>query len=147
MVGCMTSEKMGLKRFSTLSEGCEPLWLIHMEAEYIGFMVGVESEISLLEHIRGCRVCRDRLADIFDANREPADNLEETFAIDLPLRLGPGNSDSQCPVKIDYTDPDAFIEARIIWRLEKLRKLLHDAELELGHLSGRIKEEKNRSTP
>lgn len=144
----MTSEKMGLKRFSALSEGCEPLWLIHMEAEYIGFMVSIESEIRLLEHIRGCRVCRDKLDDVVAANREPADELEEIFATDLPDRLGLEDSHSEdCPVRSDYTAPDSFIEARIAWRRRRLDKLLLDAELELGHLSGRIKEEKNRANP
>ena len=142
----MASEKMGLKRFSILSEGCELLWLIHMEAEYIGFMVGVESEIRFLEHIRTCRACRDQLADIFTNNRDPADELEETFAIDLQSRLGPENSNLKCPLKVDYKEPDSFIEARISWRLDNLNKLLKDAELELGHLSGRIREEKNKST-
>ena len=142
----MASKKMGSKRFSALSEGCEPLWLIHMEAEYIGFMVGVESEIRFLEHIHGCGVCRDHHADIFTTKRDPSDELEETFAIDLPSKLGPENSNSKCPIKADYTDPNSFIEARIAWRLEKLHNLLADAELELGHLSGRINEEKDRAT-
>ena len=40
----MASESMGRRRFSALSEGCEPLWLLHMEADYIGFMVSIETE-------------------------------------------------------------------------------------------------------
>ncbi len=143
----MASESMGQKRFSALSEDCEPLWLLHMEAEYIGFMVSIETEMRLLRHLRSCRPCKNKLSDVFTAARDPADELEELFASDLENRLVGKPTTFYCPKRNDYTDADAFILARIDWRLNNLKKLLSDAELELGHLSGRIREEGNCSTP
>jgi hypothetical protein len=143
----MASESMGRRRFSALSEGCEPLWLLHMEADYIGFMVSIESEVRLLEHIGSCRACMDKLAEVFREARDPADELEELFAVDLPEKLAGEPGSEECPRRGDYPDSDAFIKARIGWRIKKLKKLLADAELELGHLSGRIREEGKKSTP
>jgi len=143
----MASESMGQKRFSALSEDCEPLWLLHMEAEYIGFMVSIETEMRLLRHLRSCRPCKNKLSDVFTAARDPVDELEELFASDLENRLVGKPATFYCPKRNDYTDADAFILARIDWRLNNLKKLLSDAELELGHLSGRIREEGKGSTP
>jgi hypothetical protein len=143
----MASESMGQKRFSALSEDCEPLWLLHMEAEYIGFMVSIETEMRLLRHLRSCRPCKNKLSDVFTAARDPADELEELFASDLENRLVGKPTTFYCPKRNDYTDADAFILARIDWRLNNLKKLLSDAELELGHLSGRIRGEGKGSTP
>jgi hypothetical protein len=143
----MASESMRRIRFSALSEECESLWLLHMEADYIGFMVSIESEVRQLEHIGSCRVCMDKLNDIYKETHDPVDELEKIFAVDLPQNLAgiPGSEDY--PRKSDYPDADAFIKARIGWRIKRLKNLLADAELELSHLSGRIREEEKKSTP
>jgi len=141
LVECMASRHTG-RRFTALSEGCEPLWLLHMEAEYIGFMVSIESEMRLLEHIRSCRVCKDELAAIFIWSRSPEDELEELFAIDLQEKLAGNPSIADCPVKGNYIEADGYIEGRINWRLNKLGKIMSNIELELNHLSGRIREKR-----
>ena len=143
----MASESMGRRRFSALAEGCEPLWLLHMEADYIGFMVGIETEIRLLEHIGSCHVCIEKLSEVSDKLQDPSDELEELFAVDLPERLAgkPGSED--CPIRDNYPDADTYIKARVDWRVKRLKKLLSDAEMELGHLSGRIREEGKKPTP
>jgi hypothetical protein len=142
----MASESMGRRRFSTLAEECESLWLLHMEADYIGFMVSIETEIRLLEHIDSCRACMDKLAEVYNKVRDPADELEELFAVDLLVKLAGKPESEDCPVRDDFSDADVYIKARISWRVKKLKKLLSDAELELDHLSGRIMEEGKKST-
>lgn len=128
----MASASQGGKRFSALSEGCESLWLLHMEAEYIGFLVSVESEMRLLGHIQSCPICKRRIADIFTGDKDPADELEELFSINLPEKMGGSNPVAiECPKRVDYQDSDAYIDARIKWRLSKLGELMTDAELEL----------------
>jgi len=136
----MTSRRMG-KKFSQLAEECEPLWLLHMETEYISFLVSIESEMRFLRHINSCEVCKNKLASIFSGQRDPFDELEELFAIELPEKLLHSSSMLDCPVKETYIEANKYIEARISWRLDKLQSILSNAELELKHLSGRIREE------
>jgi hypothetical protein len=143
----MASESMGQKRFSALAEECESLWLLHMEADYIGFMVSIETEIRLLEHIDSCRTCMDKLAEVYNKVRDPADELEELFSVDLPVKLAGKPESEDCPFRDDFSDADVYIGARISWRVKRLKKLLSDAELELSHLSGRIREEGKKATP
>jgi len=135
----MASRHMG-KKFSALAEDCEPLWLLHIEAEYIDFLLSIETEIRLLKHIRGCRVCKDKLALIFSRERDPADELEELFAIDLPEKLLNSSALLNCPLRDNYADADDYIEARIKWRLEKLQTIISNAEMELKQIGSKIKE-------
>ena len=141
----MASQHMG-KKFSALAEDCEPLWLLHMEAEYIGFMVSVESEARLLRHVRGCDDCKKKLRLIHSGERNPADELEELFSVDLPEKLLNSSSMLDCPLKANYPDADAYIEARVDWRLDKLQTILQNAELELKNLSEKIRDG-NKPTP
>ncbi len=104
----MASESMGRRRFSALAEGCEPLWLLHMEADYIGFMVSIETEIRLLEHIDSCRACMDKLAEVSNKVRDPADELEELFAVDLPEKLADKPGSEDCPIRDNFSDADAY---------------------------------------
>jgi len=144
LVGFMASKHTG-RRYTALSEDCEPLTFLHMEAEYIGFMVSIESEMRLLKHIRSCRGCKDKLTEIFTEARSPEDELDELFSTKLQEKLIGNPSMTDCPAKANYADADTFIEARIDWRLNKLGKILSDAELELAQVSEKIKEEKPTS--
>jgi hypothetical protein len=132
LVASMASTHTG-RRYSALAEDCEPLTLLHMEAEYIGFMVS------------GCTDCNAKLRPIYRGERDPIDELEELFAIDLQEKLLNSSSMLDVPLKVNYTDMDAYIEARIDWRLEKLHNILTSAELELKNLSEKIKAEKQPS--
>lgn len=133
------------KKFSALAEDCEPLWLLHMEGDYIGFMVSVESEARLLRHVRGCRDCKAKLRLIHSGERSPIDELEELFSIDLPEKLLNSSSMLDCPLKANYPDADAYVEARIDWRLNKLQDIIANAELELKNLSEKIRDGKKIS--
>ena len=124
------------RRVPVLTGDCESLWLLHTEAEYISFLVSLEAEERSLRHLQSCPTCREALSKITSGEREPTDELERLFSPDLPARLG---GESGCPEKGDYTEAGAYLDARIIWRLESLRRLRTDAELELGHLSERIR--------
>jgi hypothetical protein len=144
LVASMASTQTG-RRYSALAEDCEPLTLLHMEAEYIGFMISIESETRLLRHIRGCGDCKAKLRSIYAVEREPTDELEELFAIDLQEKLLNSSSMLDVPLKANYTDPNAYIDARIEWRLDKLQSILTTAELELKNLGERIKAGKQLS--
>lgn len=126
------------RRAPALAGDCEPLWLLHTESEYISFLVNLESEERSLRHLLTCSTCRDTLSKIFTGEREPIDELERLFSQDLPARLGNGYG---CPEMRDFSQAGAFIDARVGWRLERLRKLRTDAELELGQLSEKIRKQ------
>ncbi len=130
------------KKFSVLAEDCEPLWLLHMESEYVSFMVSIESETRLLRHIRGCSSCRAKLRPIYIGERDPADELEELFAVDLPEKLLNSSALLDVPLRQNYEDSDAYVEARIKWRLDKLQDILRNAELELKNLGDKIRDSK-----
>jgi len=134
-------------RVEHAADNCEPLWLLAMEGEYISFLVSLESEKEILEHYLVCKKCRERLCNIIK-QAESEDPLDEIFHRDLNQWIGASsNASKDCPKINDYTDSEAFIDARITWRLNVLRKLAADAELELGHLSERINEERKKTTP
>lgn len=135
----MASRHMG-KKFSALAEDCEPLWLLHVESEYVGFLVSVESEVRLLRHIRKCRACRDKLATIYMKERDPIDELETLFAVDLPDKLLNSSALLDCPLRDNYSNADDYIEARINWRLDKLKTIISNAEMELKQIGSKIKE-------
>ena len=140
----MASRHMG-KKFSALADDCEPLWLLHMESEYIGFMVSLESEMRLLRHVYGCGECRGKLRLIYTGVREPSDELEELFAVDLQEKLLNSSSLPDVPLRTNYINADSYIEARIDWRLDKLQSILTNAELELKNLHEKIKAGKQSS--
>jgi hypothetical protein len=135
----MASRHMG-KKFSALAEDCEPLWLLHVESEYVGFLVSVETEVRLLRHIRKCKACRDKLAPIYRKEREPTDELETLFAVDLPDKLLNSSALLDCPLRDNYANADDYIEARIKWRLTKLQTIISNAEMELKQIGSKIKE-------
>ena len=128
------------------AESCEPLWLLAVESEYIGFLVSLESEKRVLEHIASCETCRSRLRTVIE-KAESEDELDEVFHRELNLWRGESSSATKnCPLRDDFQEIDSYIDARITWRVGILRKLSSDAELELSHLSERIKDEKKRAS-
>jgi hypothetical protein len=111
-----------------------------VESDYIGFLVSVETEARLLKHIQKCRGCRDKLAPIYTKERDPVDELETLFAVDLPEKLLNSSAMLDCPLRDNYMNADDYIEARIKWRLEKLKNIVTNAEIELKQIGSKIKE-------
>ncbi len=131
-------------KVTSAAENCEPLWLLAVESEYVGFLVSLESEKRVLEHIASCEDCRRRLRTVIE-KAESEDELDEVFHRELNAWMGGSSSATiNCPLRDDFQDIDSYIDARITWRVGVLRELSNDAELELGHLSNRIKDEKSR---
>jgi len=134
-------------KVTSAAESCEPLWLLAVESEYVGFLVSLESEKRVLEHIASCENCRSRLRTVIE-KAESEDELDEIFHRELNTWIGESSSATKnCPLRDDFQNIDSYIDARIVWRVGILRNLSCDAELELGHLSERIKEEKKRASP
>jgi hypothetical protein len=133
-------------KITSAAEKCEPLWLLAVESEYIGFLVSLESEKRVLEHIASCEDCRRRLRTVIEKS-ESEDELDEVFHRELNNWRGESSSETiNCPLRDDFQEIDSYIDARIMWRIGILRKLSSDAELELGHLSERIKDEQKRAS-
>lgn len=113
-------------------ENCETLHLLALEAQYLSFILDIEKEIRVLEHIIVCTNCFDSAKQL----------INEDFDDDW-VRLF-----SKCSFELirtsrpryeDYEDHESFVSARISWRLEKLQSLAVDAEVELKNLQEELK--------
>ena len=108
---------------------CEHLKLIRLEGKYLYFIVETSTEMGILEHAKKCKDCREYIKDIVK-NNEKSEIFGNLFETDVENTLVPNYS--------DFKTKDSFIDARIDWRLDRLEKILRDAELELEDLRKRI---------
>jgi len=105
------------------TERCDTLNLLTLEGEYTPFIAEIENEIATLEHIRACETCRTSITETTGGTQASAENMWIRF---LTKRGDEGLDES-----LDY---------RIRQRLEKLRGIRADAELELADLRERLRE-------
>ena len=110
-------------------EGCEHLDLLRLEGKDLYFIVETSTEMNILEHARKCEDCREYIRNLLENNE-----TSEIFGNLFDTKV----EDSMVPKYPDFENNDSFIDARIDWRLERLEKILRDAELELGDLRKRI---------
>ena len=105
-------------------EDCEGLDLLLLKGRYIGFIVEMNVELNLLDHLEKCSSCSARvLKAIEDDERVPGlgalFHRGEIVEDGMPLYNG---------------DTKSFMADRISWRKRKLRDILYSAELELDEL-------------
>ena len=105
------------------TERCETLNLLALEGEYASFIADIENEIATLEHIRACETCRTSITETTAGTRAPNENTW--------IRLLKERGDD---------GPDEPVDDRIRQRIEKLREIRADAELELNDLRERLRE-------
>jgi len=116
---------------------CEDLDLLILQWDYIAFLFDIEMEIHYLEHFLDCEICLKEIRLLVES-KETETGWGKLFAREA------GTIHDKRPIYKNFPSTDAFIEARILWRLEKLRSLAIDAEMELEDLRERIRNrEKN----
>jgi len=113
--------------------------LLELREEYTSFIVNLESELEFLRHIAECKACWEEAkmmingeggVDTWRSNlfrREPPETLSEEQSSVEPW-----------PCLEDYGDLDAFIAARIRWRIQRVESIRGDAEIELADLQDRL---------
>ena len=130
-----------------MGQDCEEFRLHELKGEYASFILDLESEATLLEHVLGCKRCRDRIRRLIEGGGGQDDRWGGLFSGELPSLLGeegvtlPGRT-GDCPRLRDYSEVDDFIEDRIRWRARRLLEMRSDAEDELKALKARLEENK-----
>ena len=118
---------------------CEAFRLLELRGEYTSFIVDLESELAHLRHITECNLCWEEAKKM--ANREGSENTwwSNLFSRELPEILGEDQvSVELCPRLDEYGDLDAFIAARVRWRIQRVIGIRGDAEIELVDLQDRL---------
>jgi hypothetical protein len=114
-----------------LANNCESLNLISLKGEYIAFILEIEIELNYLEHFLNCPKC---LAELI----KKVEN-KEVDGIWGNIFYGEEKNDQvEKSNYMGFPTTEMFVEARIQWRLERLRSLAVDAEMELENLQERI---------
>ena len=105
---------------------CEAIKLLGLEGEYISFLLGVESEIRLLNHVLGCDECRRSIVKHISGEK--------------PFELGPLDGLFSPMDGMPLNEIRELIEQRAKQRIEQLEGLRGDAELELNDLRRNLKD-------
>jgi hypothetical protein len=118
---------------------CEVFRLLELRGEYTSFIVDLESELSSLRHIMECKLCWEE-AKMMVIHVGGEDTWwSNLFSGRLPEILGEDQvSVEPCPRLDDYGDLDAFIAARVRWRIQRVEGIRGDAEIELADLQDRL---------
>jgi hypothetical protein len=111
---------------------CETLDLLSLEAQYLDFILDMEKEIRYLEHFLECPTCLSEAINLVD--EEANDDWSRLFSRETTEIIRTGR-----PRFKDYDKNEAFVRARIFWRLDKLESLLIDAENEMENLQKELK--------
>jgi hypothetical protein len=113
--------------------------LLDLRKEYASFIFDLESELAFLRHIADCKLCWEEAKMM--VNGEGGENAwrSNLFRRVPPETLGEEQrSVEPFPCLEDYGDLDAFIAARIRWRIQRVEGILGDAEIELVDLKNRL---------
>ncbi len=113
--------------------------LLELRGEYTSFIADLESELSFLRHIVECRLCGEE-AKIMVGRVGGEDTWwSNLFSGRLPELQGEEHvSVEPCPRLGDYGDLEAFIAARVSWRIQRVEGIRGDAEIELADLQDRL---------
>jgi len=117
----------------------EILRLLELREEYASFIVDLESELEFLRHITDCLLCWEE-AKMMINGEGGEDTWRSNLFRRVPLEtLGEEQSSVEpYPCLEDYGDLDAFIAARVRWRIHRVEGIRGDAEIELADLKERL---------
>ncbi len=118
---------------------CDVFRLLELRGEYESFIVDLESELAFLRHIAECKLCGEKAKTM--VNREGGDDTwwSNLFSGTLPEILGEEQASVEpCSRLDDYGDLEAFIDARVGWRIRRVEGIRGDAEIELADLEDRL---------
>ena len=126
-------------RDTVFGDLCEVFRLLELRGEYESFIVDLDAELAFLKHIAECKLCGGEAKMM--VNREGGDDTwwSNLFSGMLPETLGEEQvSVEPCPRLDDYGDLEAFIAARVRWRIQRVEGIRGDAEIELADIKDRL---------
>ncbi len=114
--------------------------LLELRGEYESFIVDLESELAFLRHIAECKLCLEEAKMMVNGEGREDTWWSSLFSVVLPELLGEEQDAIEpCPRLDDYGDLDAFIAARVRWRIQRVEGIRGYAEIELADLIGRLR--------
>jgi hypothetical protein len=119
-----------------------------LKGEYAAFIIELELEVALLEHINECPRCSENIAQVIKTGVHLDDWWNNLFSKELPDFFGYNNDffpekEEYCPSFEEYANVKEFIEARILWRKKKLKNIWYDARTELGGIMTHLKDKRS----
>ena len=118
---------------------CEDFRLLELRGEYESFIIDLESELAYLRHIVECKVCGEEATRMVDREGSEGTWWSNLFSGMLPETLGEDQvSVEPCPRMEDYGDLEAFIAARVGWRIQRVEGIRGDAVIELADIKDRL---------
>ena len=124
---------------TVFGELCEVFRLLELKGEYTSFILDLESELAFLRHFVECKLCGEEAKMM--VNRERGDDTwgSNLFSGRLPEILGEEQIFVEsCPRLDDYGNIEAFITARVRWRIHRVEDIRGDAEIELTDIKDRL---------
>ena len=123
----------------SLRDTCEDFSLLELSGKYRSFIIDLETELSLLKHIKECISCQETVRRIVLQEIIGDTWWKNLFSEALPKTLGEEQPFVEpCPRRDDYNNLDSFIKARIKWRIQRVETLKEDAEIELSDIQNRF---------
>jgi hypothetical protein len=99
----------------------------------------LESELEFLRHITECKLCWEEAKMMVEGEGSEDTWRSNLFSEVLLEILGEDHVSAEpCPCLDDYGDLDAFIAARVRWRIQRVEGIRGDAEIELADLIERL---------
>jgi hypothetical protein len=118
---------------------CEAFRLLELRGEYESFLVELESELAFLRHIVECKICGEKAKRMVDIEEGDDTWWSNLFSRMLPENLGEAQvSVKPCPRLDDYEDLEAFIAARVRWRIQRVEGIRGNAKIELTDIKDRL---------
>ena len=118
---------------------CEAFRLLELRRDYESFIVDLESELAFLRHIVECKICGEEAKRMVDSEESDDPWWSNLFSGMLPENLGEAqDSVEPCPRLDDYEGLEAFIGARVRWRIQRVEGIRGDAEIELTDIIDRL---------
>jgi hypothetical protein len=113
--------------------------LLELRGEYTSFIADLESELEFLRHITECKLCWEEAKMMVEGEGSEDTWRSNLFSEVLLEILGEDHVSAEpCPCLDDYGDLDAFIAARVRWRIQRVEGIRGDAEIELADLIERL---------
>jgi hypothetical protein len=113
--------------------------LLELREEYTAFIADLESELAYLKHFMDCKLYWEKAKMMVNRERCEYTWWSSLFSRMLPESLGEDQGlVESCPRLDDYGDLEAFIAARVRWRIHRVEGIRGDAEIELADLQDRL---------
>jgi hypothetical protein len=131
---------------SHFGEKCNDFRMLELFSEYSLFIMDLDAEESLINHIQKCHECLAHVKQLIHNENPSYDWWRNLFSTDQSNILEKSQWSRKQANRNSferYSFTDEFIRERIQWRIDRIQELKADAELELESLKKQIELDQN----